>query len=271
MNKAVGAHNLKRVLTAAGYGCVDDRMADMREPASRVIVGVDRTNNNEVVSVAHCRVSLQGELVGAMAGEPSLFILELAVSPSFQSKGLGKHIVLALERSARKFGLDHLMMCASSEVEQVARAFVGTKLKGFVEDDTWASEGELLLSKALVAPVAREMVPAAPKAELSEKLEDSSSPPSVLEGPGHVSAEKESSQHGKDEPPLDPTPLRFDFASAGAANMDVCEEDEDESDRLMDELIALYEEKHGEPPTEEALAQWRETLDSAAADAANIA
>ncbi|XRB02456.1 N-alpha-acetyltransferase 40 [Pycnococcus provasolii] len=272
LSKDVGAHKIKALLNKVGYDCAEDRVADMREPASRMIVVTDN-KTNDVVAAAHVRVSLQGELIGAMAGDPCLIVLELAVDPTYQRKGLGKHMMSALELSARKHGLDHLMLCASDEVEAVARAFVNSKLKGFVDDATWAGDGEALMSKALVAPtvkaVASPVATAAPAKDVAMKEE--ASPESVLE---RADVEEKEEKEEKETMPQ-PVQLKFDFGPVGGTGEcqeeEDDEDDEDETDRLMDELCEMYEAQHGTAPTEEVLAQWRATLADAAQDAAMTA
>ena len=267
LSKDVGAHKIKALLNKVGYDCAEDRVADMREPASRMIVVTDN-KTNDVVAAAHVRVSLQGELIGAMAGDPCLIVLELAVDPTYQRKGLGKHMMSALELSARKHGLDHLMLCASDEVEAVARAFVNSKLKGFVDDATWAGDGEALMSKALVAPTVKAVATAAPAKDVAMKEE--ASPESVLERADVEEKETLSMPQ--------PVQLKFDFGPVGGTGEcqeeeddEDDEDDEDETDRLMDELCEMYEAQHGTAPTEEVLAQWRATLADAAQDAAMTA
>ena len=80
-------------------------------------------------------------------------------------------------------------------------------------------------------------------------------------------------------PSAAPVPPRFDFGPppviGAAAEEEDAEDAEDaeiaepadESDRLLDELVALYEQQHGSLPTEDVLQQWRATL----ADAVGLA
>ena len=160
------------------------------------------------------------------------------------------------------------MLCASDEVEAVARAFVNSKLKGFVDDATWAGDGEALMSKALVAPTVKAVATAAPAKDVAMKEE--ASPESVLERADVEEKETLSMPQ--------PVQLKFDFCPVGGTgecqeeeDEEDDEDDEDETDRLMDELCEMYEAQHGTAPTEEVLAQWRATLADAAQDAAMTA
>jgi hypothetical protein len=190
-----------------------------------------------------------------MEGEPVLLVADCFVEPSAQRKGLGRHLFALLELVARKEKMTGIMIAAYPQTMTAVAPFALTRLKGYVQDSTWApaDESAVLFCKSFsTAPPAR---PAA-----AENVT-----PNVAAPPQPV----------KFEPVAEAAAVAVQQAMTGMAVADEDEEDDEEEDedeeedaeataeRVMDELCVLFEERNGRPPTEEEITSWRETLASA--------
>ena len=218
----------------------------------------------------------QGELQGVMQGEPVLFVADAFVAPAAQRKGLGKHLFSLLELVARKEAMTGLMVAGYSNLAEIVTPFVLTKLKGYEAETVWApdEEGYVVFSKSFSA--------AKPAA---------SSPDSVLNSA--PAAERDTSgaaalatQFAAVPVAVAPTAVPFwEQTNAPAAiavttegvagdseDEEENEEDDEEEDseqmaeRVLDELSELFISKNGREPTEDEMAQWRETLAAASSD-----
>jgi len=187
-----------------------------------------------------------------MEGEPVLLVADCFLEPSAQRRGLGRHLFALLELVALKEKMTGIMIAAYPQTITAVAPFALTRLKGYVQDSTWApaDESVVLFCKSFTSPPAR---PAA-----AENMT-----PNVAAPPQPV----------KFEPVAEATAVAVQQAMTGMAVADEDEEDDEEEDeeedaeataeRVMDELCVLFEERNGRPPTEEEIASWRETLASA--------
>lgn len=112
------------------------------------------------LTLARCRFTVQGEFTDCMAGEPCLLVWDLSIDPSYQRKGLGRHLLTLLELIARKTGV----RCVSLPVmlgDDVAADWL-TRGSGrkFVEDEgledaigfSPEAEGFRVFSKEIAIP-----------------------------------------------------------------------------------------------------------------------
>jgi ribosomal protein S18 acetylase RimI-like enzyme len=119
----------------SGYGWDDyDKMDELNDQASRFLVVRERESKRPVAFVSF-KFTLQGEIQDRMVGDPALLVYDLQVEEACQRKGLGKHLMQMCELIARKQRMTHVML-GVTKCNEAAVAFITTKLKGFVRDDS---------------------------------------------------------------------------------------------------------------------------------------
>lgn len=182
-----------RNLHALGHGWSPQALMDeFCDPSSRFALVTERApaskskkapKTGKPVAFAHFRFTVEGDTRDEMAGLPVLLLRDLHVEPSFQKKGLGKHLCNLLELSARKNAMHGLMMLIpAGDPGTIARAFVSSKLRGFeCVDEVWAPSDPNL--SAFAKSLVKKPEPATP--ELKQKNvpkteQAASSPDSVL-------------------------------------------------------------------------------------------
>ena len=224
-----------------------------------------RVTAPDTASPLHRSNSEQGEMQEKMEGEPVLLVCDMFVAPAAQRKGLGRHLLALLELIARREKMTGLMVAAYSQLATSITPFMLTRLKGYALDSRWAPETDeyLVFSKSWAAPAvsaenaAPNVAAAAPPPPAKFEPVAAAAAVAMQQQLEAISMKSAAPQAAEDVE---------DAADENDADDEEEEEEEDEdemAERLMDELCAMFAEKHGRDPTEEEIAQWRETLASA--------
>lgn len=258
----------KEALLEAGMS-LSDKLADVTEQAARLLLMRDAAGC--LIGLVHWRFSLQGELLEKMEGEPVLLLCDLWLAPRVQRKGLGTHVLNLLTLAAKSVDMSRLMVAVYSRTSPVVIPFL-MKQKGvaYTADAAWTpatDAGLLAYSKPLRAQAA------APVPEKAAGSPDSVlAAPAVLEPPPPVALEQQFASLSVG-PPAEvpfwervaaPAALEEESGSEDGSSS----EEEDDAARVLDELCALFEEKHGRLPTAEEVELWKATLSEAASEAA---
>jgi GNAT superfamily N-acetyltransferase len=249
-------------LEASGY-TVDDKLADLKDPAARFLfASLDKGEQTladkqpPLVAFVHFRFTVEGELRNVMAGSPIVLVADMFVGRAYQRRGIGKHLCQFLELIARREGMSGMMLGAYETLASTCTSFVLTKLKGWAQDDAWAPEdgGFVVLQKSFVA---KEPI----------LCENSSSPTSVLTAPAAPAADipdVDGLATKLAAPFWEKVPAEKEEAAAEEEAASSDDENEDQmSERLLDELVDMFVQENGREPTDDEVAQWRETLASA--------
>eukprot|EP00960_Hanusia_phi_P030478 748648-Hanusia_phi.AAC.2 len=95
----------------------------------------DKRSNDErkPVGFVHFRFTLQGEPVGAEAGEPALYVMDIQLEEHVRRKGLGTHLMRAIEMIARQQRMMHILIPVVKE-DRDAKSFVLNGMRGFAEE-----------------------------------------------------------------------------------------------------------------------------------------
>jgi len=256
-----------RALEESGY-TVEDKLADLRDPAARFLfaslddgqeVRLD-SKKPPLVALFHFRFTVQGELLERMEGEPVLLVADAFVARESQHKGLGRHCMALLELVARKETMSGLMFASYQALDSAVEPFISSKLKGWALDEAWEPEDGAftVYAKTFAAP------PAAKESGAGGSPTSMLATDAAVEKPVQSEVDLLATN-------LAATPFWESVPQASApteakesvVSEEDAEEDDVETARLLDELVALFVKEHAREPTEEEVAQWRETLASA--------
>jgi len=259
----------KEALLEAGMS-LNDKLADVSEQAARLLLV---HSGDTLVGLVHWRFSLQGELVEKMEGDPVLLLCDLWLAPQVQRKGLGTHLLNLLTLAAKSVDMCRLMVGVYTRMVPAVVPFL-LKQKGaaYTADAAWspsADAGLLAYSKPLRAQAAAPV----PDAKAACSPDSVLAAPAALEPPPPVALAEQFASLSVGEPAEAPFWERVAAPSALEVedeSEDASSDDDDNAGRVLDELCAMFEDKHGRLPTAEEVEMWKATLAEAASEAASL-
>ena len=216
------------------YGRVADEQADPNVPDAP----------KRMLGFASFRFTLEGESVGLVEGAPTLYIKDVHVESDARRRGIARRLVACMEVIAQAVGM-RCVHAAHAQGDALAAAFCASALKGYAPA-RFDALGEVAAERAAQLKgicVLSKPVTAKPDAK----------PATVADAPAPARLEK--GWEAVD---------RLEFAPALMDEED--EEDEaigSEAGALMDQLVEMFQKRHGRDPSEDEMAQWRDTLSDA--------
>ena len=279
------------------------QVADFKDAAARFLFAYGPAKSEDedkpVIAVCHFRLTLAGELQNEMQGDPVLLVADMFVAPEAQRKGLGSHMLNLCQLIARGNALTGVQVGMYTALARSAEPWLTKKQKGFELDVTWtpdADSGIVAYFKPAVVVKSAAASPASPAATATCPTA-TSSPDSVLSANVASPASPAAAQAAREEAPAaalasafdqvsvqeDATPFWQRVAAPAAAAETVesaseseedddedeeSEDDDDVAERILDELAEMFQARHGRPPNEEEVEQWKATLKEASAEAA---
>ena len=150
--------NMEDIYEESGYGWDDsEKKRELTENGARVLLMRDMSEEVEVTSAvveggggaapaaakaakpgkllafAHFRFTVQGEVMDQMAGNTTLYVMDVQVLPEYQRKGLGKHLITLCELIARRENMSSISVPIQNG-EHSAKVWVEKSLRGYSPD-----------------------------------------------------------------------------------------------------------------------------------------
>jgi len=232
----------------------------------------------------------------ASSGDTCCIVYDVEVAEEVRRRGVGTRLVQMCEIVARKGGVG-LVKCLIEEDRAAtpgSEAFIAARLKGWHVDDAWndRDSDRVLFAKRLVQPKveAREAVAASEvqalaaqiqalaageggKPAAKQHVEGSTSSPVTVLGPNGAQA-----KGGKSKKPERLFPKLGSHADSASDDEDGWVEDEDgregadtQLEDIIEELAALFMDKHGREPSDEEVRRWISELKDAAEEESRVA
>jgi len=253
----------------------------------------------KLLAFAHFRFTVQGEVMDQMAGNTTLYVMDVQVLPEYQRKGLGKHLITLCELIARRENMSSISVpiqsgehSAKMWVEKSLRGYspdVGLTLYGFDAEE----EGFEVFAKAFPAaapkPSATAVAAATAAAAVMAAKADSTKAASVPENvfvalKAEVEREAQSSEENKLSDSFQEAQENGDNEEEDEKEEEEEEEEDDEEgeegeddvdlsgvdvEQVVEQLSALFLKENGTAPTAEHIAQWRQAVTAGAAADSN--
>lgn len=287
---------------------VDEELCD---PASRLLVvrgrmaGVEGGDGDGVLGFAKFVYTLEGETLEKSSGDTCCIVYEVGVAKEARRKGVGTRLIQMCEMVARKGGVG-LIKCFIEKdraTEAGSMEFIAARLKGWYVDSEWNEDAEsdrVLIAKGLVTglPAPKEgaasevQVLAARIQALSTAVQKPAEAPGgkgTNQGQGNVSGSPvtvlgdgaRATKGAAGSRQRQPERLFPQLGSHADAASDDEEgegwvEDEDPSEdtqleEIIEELAALFLEKHGRQPSDDEVRRWISELKDAAEEESRAA